>query len=137
MAGPYGRWVIPAAAALLSSATVAGALGAHVLAGQWSAGRLSIYDTAVRYQFYHSLGLLGVGILLRAKSPDELATARRLALQKCAHAATVLFIGIVLFCGSLYALCLGAARWVGVATPFGGGLLIVGWLVFAYGAWNI
>jgi uncharacterized membrane protein YgdD (TMEM256/DUF423 family) len=128
--------VIPAAAALLASATITGALGAHLLVGHWSAGRLRIYDTAVRYQFYHSLGLLGVGVLLRGKLPEELTTARRLALQKCLNAARALFIGIVLFCGSLYALSLGAAPWVGVVTPFGGGLLIVGWLVFAYGAWN-
>ncbi|NUO74211.1 MAG: DUF423 domain-containing protein, partial [Frateuria sp.] len=36
--------------------------------------------------------------------------------------------GIVLFCGSLYALALGAPRWCGAITPLGGVAFIVGWL---------
>jgi uncharacterized membrane protein YgdD (TMEM256/DUF423 family) len=54
-------------------------------------------------------------------------------MQKCANAARMLLFGTVLFCGSLYALSFGAARWVGIATPVGGASLIVGWLVLAYG----
>ena len=50
---------------LLALATVAGALGAHALKSYWAAERLDVYDTAVRYQFYQSLGLLGIGLALR------------------------------------------------------------------------
>jgi uncharacterized membrane protein YgdD (TMEM256/DUF423 family) len=128
----YGRWVLPAAGVLLALATVAGALGAHAFAGQWSAGRLAVYDTAVRYQFYQSLGLLVMGVALRGLHPDDLTSARRLAVQRKVSAPQALFVGIVLFCGSLYALSLGAPRWVGILTPFGGGLLILGWVFFAY-----
>lgn len=134
--GFYGRWVLPAAGGLLALATIAGALGAHSLAGRWSAGKLGIYDTAVRYQFYQSLGLLAMGLVLRGLHPDELTSARRLRAQRLESAPRVLVVGIVAFCGSLYALSLGAPRWVGILTPFGGALLIVGWLLFAWYSWR-
>lgn len=133
----YGRWVLPTAGVLLALATIAGALGAHALAGRWSAARLNIYDTAVRYQFYQSLGLLVMGVLLRGLDPENLTSARRLAVQRFLSAPRALCVGIVLFCGSLYALSLGAPPWVGIATPCGGALLILGWLFFAYYIWRL
>jgi len=135
-AGFYGRWVLPVAGVSLALATVAGALGAHAFAGQWSASRLSVYDTAVRYQFYQSLGLLVMGVDLRRLHPDDPTSARRPAVQRRASAPLALLVGIVLFCGSLYALSLGAPRWVGILTPFGGGFLILGWALFAYDMWR-
>lgn len=138
MADPQGRWVLPAAGVLLALATVAGALGAHAFAGHWSADRLGIYYTAVRYQFYQSLGLLGMGLLRRGYHADGAASGRPLAMQSLIRAPWVLSIGILLFCGSLYALSFGAtARWIGIATPVGGAALILGWLEFAYAAWRV
>jgi uncharacterized membrane protein YgdD (TMEM256/DUF423 family) len=137
MADFQRRGVLPAAGVLLALATVAGALGAHAFAGHWSVDRLSVYDTAVHYQFYQSLGLLGIGVFLKGRQPDDPASAKRFAVQSLSRAPWVLFIGIILFCGSLYALSLGAtAGWIGVATPVGGAMLILGWLEFAYGAWR-
>jgi uncharacterized membrane protein YgdD (TMEM256/DUF423 family) len=137
MTGFYGRWVLPAAAVLLALATVAGALGAHLLAGRWSASRVDIYDTAVRYQFYQSLGLLAMGVLLRGAKPENLTSAKRLAMQTFMSAPRLLFAGIVLFCGSLYALSLGArSRWIELATPAGGAMLIGGWFIFALHVWR-
>ena len=135
--GFYGRWVLPTAGVLLALATVAGALGAHTLTGHLSAGRLAVYDTAVRYQFYQSLGLLMLGVLLRGLHPDDLTAPRRLAVQSFVSAPRALLAGIVLFCGSLYALSLGAPPWVGIVTPCGGALLILGWLFFAYYIWRL
>lgn len=137
MTGFYGRWVLPAAGMLLALATCAGALGAHAFAGNWSASRLNVYDTAVRYQFYQSLGLLVMGGLLQGFHPDDLTSPRRVLAQRLAAAPRVLFVGIIAFCGSLYALSLGAPHWVGILTPFGGALLIVGWLSFAYHFWRL
>ncbi|HEY6514593.1 MAG TPA: DUF423 domain-containing protein [Steroidobacteraceae bacterium] len=135
--GFYGRWVLPAAGVLLALATVAGALGAHLLAGRWSPDRLDIYDTAVRYQFYQSLGLLAMGVLLRAQHPDNLTAAKRLELQRFASAPRLLLSGIVFFCGSLYALSLGVrSHWVELATPAGGAMLILGWFLFAFHVWR-
>ena len=135
--GFYARWVLPTAGVLLALATMAGALGAHTLTGQLSASRLAVYDTAVRYQFYQSLGLLMLGVLIRGLHPDNLTAPRRLAVQSFVSAPRALLAGIVLFCGSLYALSLGAPSWVGIVTPCGGALLILGWLFFAYYIWRL
>lgn len=137
MTGLYARWVLPAAAVSLALATIAGALGAHTLAGQLSAGSLAVYDTAVRYQFYQSLGLLIMGVLLRGLDPETLTATKRMAVRSFVSAPQALFGGIVLFCGSLYALSLGAPSWVGIVTPVGGVLLIGGWLFFAYYIWRV
>lgn len=125
MTGLAARRVPGAAGVLLALATIAGALGAHALKSRWAAERLDVYDTAVRYQFYQSLGLLGIGLALRV---FDVAALRAAAL--------LIFVGIVFFCASLYALTLGAPRAIGVVTPIGGLALIAGWLVFAYGIWR-
>lgn len=125
MTGLAARRVLGTAAVLLALATIAGALGAHALKSHWPAERLDVYDTAVRYQFYHSLGLLGLGLALRTLDVGALRAA-----------ALLIIAGIVLFSGSLYALTLGAPRVIGVVTPVGGLALIAGWLAFAYGIWR-
>ena len=125
MTGLQGRWVLAAAGVLLALATVAGALGAHTLKSYWAAERLDVYDTAVRYQFYQSLGLLGIGLALRTFDVSALRVA-----------ALLIVLGVILFSGSLYALTLGAPRVIGAVTPVGGLALIAGWIVFAYGIWR-
>jgi uncharacterized membrane protein YgdD (TMEM256/DUF423 family) len=135
--GFYARWALPTAGILLALATIAGALGAHTLPAHLSPSRLAVYDTAVRYQFYQSLGLLMLGVLMRGLHPDDLTAPRRLAAQSLVSAPRALLAGIVLFCGSLYALSLGAPPWVGIVTPCGGALLILGWLFFAYYIWRL
>ncbi|HEV7137069.1 MAG TPA: DUF423 domain-containing protein [Steroidobacteraceae bacterium] len=119
------RRVLAAAGVLLALATLAGALGAHTLKSHWPAQRLDVYDTAVRYQFYHSLGLLGMGLAMKAIDGEALRAA-----------ALLIVVGIILFCGSLYALTLGAPRMIGAVTPVGGLALIAGWVVFACGIWR-
>jgi uncharacterized membrane protein YgdD (TMEM256/DUF423 family) len=133
--GSYGRWVLPAGSVLLALATVAGALGAHALAGRWSVRQQNIYDIAVRFQFYQSLGLLVMGALLGGAA-DHAMPVRRPTFYRVVTAPRTLLVGIALFCGSLYALSVGAPSWVGILTPFGGGLLILGWLLFAYDMWR-
>ncbi len=109
---------------LLALATVFGAFGAHALKAQLSPDRLQIYETAVRYHFFHALGLLGIGLALRFIDAAALRWA-----------AVLVLIGIVLFSGSLYALTFGAPRPFGIVTPFGGLALIAGWICFAAGVW--
>ena len=125
MTGFHGRWALAAGGILLALATVAGALGAHTLKTHWGPQRLDVYDTAVRYQFYHSLGLLGIGLTLRWLDAAPVRAA-----------AVLLAIGVVLFSGSLFALTLGAPRMIGVVTPIGGLALIAGWVMFSYGVWR-
>lgn len=112
------------AGVLLALATVFGAFGAHALKAHLAADRLQVYETAVRYHFYHALGLLGIGLALRATDAALLRWAALLVL-----------VGVVVFSGSLYALTFGAPRMVGAITPLGGLALIAGWLVFAVAVW--
>jgi uncharacterized membrane protein YgdD (TMEM256/DUF423 family) len=110
---------------LLALATVFGAFGAHALKAQLSPDRLQVYETAVRYHFFHALGLIGIGLALRFMDVPSVRWA-----------AVLVIVGIVLFSGSLYALTFGAPRPFGVVTPLGGVALIAGWICFAVGAWR-
>jgi uncharacterized membrane protein YgdD (TMEM256/DUF423 family) len=110
---------------LLALATVFGAFGAHALKTQLSPDRLQVYETAVRYHFFHALGLLGIGLALRFMDVPSIRWA-----------AVLVVVGIVLFSGSLYALTFGIPRSFGAVTPLGGVALIAGWICFAIGAWR-
>ena len=108
-------------AALLGALTVAiGAFGAHGLRRVLEAnGHAATFETAVRYQFYHLLALLAVGVL---------ATARPELQGPLGTTAWLWLGGIVVFSGSLYVLCLSGVTWLGAITPIGGVLLIAGWV---------
>ena len=98
-------------------AVALGAFGSHGLRSkQVSQRELEIWDTAVRYQFYHALAILltvsrGAG---NVRLPSALFTA-----------------GTIIFSGSLYALVLTGEKRLGAITPIGGTLLIGGWLALA------
>lgn len=105
------------ASALGFLAVALGAFGAHALKEMLSAsGRLETYELAVRYHFYHALALLAAGILMGRNSDSSLGLS-----------ATFLLIGIVLFSGSLYALCLLNISRIAIITPIGGVFLLAGW----------
>ncbi len=109
------RWA--ATGAVLAGLGVAlGAFGAHALEPVLSEARLATFETAVRYQAHHALGLLLVSMLpprVRAAAPWLLA-------------------GTVLFSGSLYLLVALDAPVFGAVAPVGGALLITGWAVAAW-----
>ena len=100
-----------------------GAFGAHGLESLLiQNGRLDTFETAVSYHFYHTLGLLGLGILALIQ-PEW----KGLSL-----AAWGMFLGILIFSGSLYILSLTGITWLGAITPIGGVGFILGWLALAY-----
>lgn len=119
------RIALVAASLLGVTAVAVGAFGAHALHDVLDERALSTWHTAVEYQFWHALALLAVGLLAR-ECPS-------VALRCSAFAFVV---GSVLFCASLYALALGAPRWIGAITPLGGIAFIVGWLALALHAWR-
>ena len=80
-----------------------GAFGAHSLKQKISDEMMAVYQTGVQYHFYHTLALLGVGILLH-QFPQSLA----LKLS-----AWGMLIGMLVFSGSLYLLALSGTRWLG------------------------
>jgi uncharacterized membrane protein YgdD (TMEM256/DUF423 family) len=104
-----------ALSALISVA--AGAFGAHALRARLSPEYLSVFETAARYQMYHALGLLAVAWVV-GRWPGVLPQ----------WAGWLFVAGTVLFCGSLYALALTGARWLGAITPLGGIAFLGGWL---------
>lgn len=120
---------VKTAAVLGAISVAAGAFAAHALKGIFEPELMQLFDTAVRYQFYHVFALLATAILYTQ-------FAGRLL-----HWAGYSFIaGTVLFSGSLYALCavkyfhLDGFLWVGAITPLGGVCFVAGWLLQAAGA---
>ncbi len=111
-------------AALTGALSVAlGAFAAHGLKDLLAAENLQVFETAVRYQFYHVFALLAAGILYR-DFPGRMMKS-----------AGLFFIaGMVLFSGSLYLLCYVKQQglplnWIGAITPFGGASFIAGWIL--------
>jgi uncharacterized membrane protein YgdD (TMEM256/DUF423 family) len=114
-------------AALLGALSVIlGAFAAHALKKFYSPDNLQVFETAVRYQFYHASAVLAVGILYKEFPGKLLAWAGKLFIA-----------GITLFSGSLYVLCYikysqMPFNWVGAITPFGGAAFIAGWLTMFF-----
>lgn len=96
-----------------------GAFGSHTLKAYLSKRSLEIFETGTRYQMYHALALLLVAILL---TQIELPNPPTLVASGIAF-----IVGIVLFSGSLYALSLTGIQALGILTPIGGIVFIVGW----------
>ena len=105
-------------------AVALGAFGAHGLQARLDgvadgAKRLAWWQTAAQYQLLHALALAVVALVI-ARAPQ-------------ARFAGVAFtFGTLLFSGSLYAMALGAPRWLGAVTPFGGLGFLAGWAVVAW-----
>ena len=98
-----------------------GAFGAHGLKNRLSIEDLAIFETAVRYQMYHALGILLMGLASFYLTEKLVSTP-----------AYFLILGIIVFSGSLFLLVFTNLRWFGAITPIGGLCLIIGWLLFAY-----
>ena len=109
-------------AALSGFLTVAlGAFGAHALKSMLSEDMRAVWNTAVTYQMSHTLALLIFWGLSQATALSRLWLTR---------ASWSLVVGMCLYSGSLYLLCLTGQRWLGAITPLGGTALLLGWLAF-------
>lgn len=107
-------------------AVIIGAFAAHGLKQILASEAIDVVKTGVQYQMYHALALLLVALWLSHK-PD----ARGLKAGGLAF-----ILGSLLFSGSLYALALGAPRWLGPVTPLGGLCFLIGWLLLLIVAWR-
>jgi uncharacterized membrane protein YgdD (TMEM256/DUF423 family) len=114
-----------AGALLAMLAVAAGAFGAHALAVRLPPDRLAIFETGVRYQMYHALGLLAFAW-----------AAARWPGAGFGVPAGLMIAGVLIFSGTLYAMALGAPRWLGAVTPIGGLCMIVAWLIAAWSVWR-
>ncbi len=120
-----GNHWVALGAVLASAAVAAGAIGTHVLKEtlKLEAPALETFETAVRYQMYHALGIIFAGLLLQ-RQPQRLLTV----------ASVAFVVGIVLFSGGIYAWLATAQRPFIMVVPVGGTAWILGWLVMAAGA---
>lgn len=104
-------------------AVILGAFGAHALKEVVPPEKLMIFETGVKYQFYHSFALLVCGIIYPS-----------FPLKNVKLASTFFITGIALFSGSLYAMTFLGIKGMsigpaGVLTPIGGLFFIAGWLL--------
>lgn len=99
-------------------AVALGAFGAHGLKSIISPQALQTWGTGFEYHFFHALGLLAIGIIVRDYPGTVLSGWLMLA-------------GIILFSGSLYALSLSSIKPLGMITPFGGLCFLAAWLWLA------
>jgi uncharacterized membrane protein YgdD (TMEM256/DUF423 family) len=120
---------IAAITGLLS--VVLGAFAAHALKESIPGDALNIFETGVRYQFYHVFALLAAGILYK-EFPNRFIR----------WSGILFFSGMLIFCGSLYILTyikgagLANFNWIGAITPLGGICFIAGWLFLFLGCYK-
>ena len=110
-------------------AIILGAFGAHALKKQLSVEQLGTFETGVKYQMYHALFLLFLGLntLLDEK-------AKKTVLQ-------LVIFGVIFFSGSIYLLSTKAIsgidfKFIGIVTPIGGALLILAWSILFWNIWK-
>lgn len=103
---------------LLALAVALGAFGAHALTDVLTPERLETWETAV---FYHTWNALGVILVALISKLFEIRLKR---------VADLILLGIFIFSGSLYTLCLTSIGWFGAITPIGGLFLIIAWIDF-------
>lgn len=121
------RKITSVAALMGMIAIILGAFGAHALKKQLTVEQLSSFETGVKYQMYHALFLLFLGLNTLL---DEKAKKRVFQL--------VIF-GVIFFSGSIYLLTTKEItgvdfKFIGIVTPIGGALLILAWGILF---WNV
>jgi uncharacterized membrane protein YgdD (TMEM256/DUF423 family) len=119
------RKIISTGAVLGMIAIILGAFGAHALKKVLSIEELSTFETGVRYQMYHALFLIFIGII------NELSQKTKKIIYN------LVVFGVLLFSGSIYLLATNTLtsfdfKVIGFITPIGGLLLILAWGVLLF-----
>ncbi|MFM7395851.1 MAG: DUF423 domain-containing protein [Gammaproteobacteria bacterium] len=108
------------AGVLIATATALGAFGTHALRPVLPPARFDSFEIGVTYQFIHAL--------VQRSVPDSAGLRWSVKL---------IYVGLLLFSGSIYALTFGAPRFLGMVAPIGGTSLMVAWMVFAVTCWKL
>jgi len=123
------RKITSVAALMGITSIILGAFGAHALKKQLSVEQLVSFETGVKYQMYHALFLLflGMNTFLNEK-------VKKTVFQ-------LVIIGVFFFSGSIYLLTTKAIpgvdfKFIGILTPIGGVLLIMAWSVLFWNVWR-
>lgn len=117
--------IVIAGIILIIIAIVLGAFGGHALKEMLSETKLKSFHTGLRYQIYHGLAFLILGL-----SSDRF-------LFSLKSATSLLLVGVIMFSVSIYLLSIQELlavelKFLGPVTPLGGSLMIVGWIVFLF-----
>lgn len=108
---------------LIFLGVILGAFGAHGLEGKISTDKIASYETGVRYQIYHGFSFLFLGLISSYLNSSLLWVSR------------LMFIGVLLFSGSIYILAtqsmiqIDVSKILGPVTPIGGLFLILSWVI--------
>lgn len=121
-----GRMWLVSGAVLGFLSVAGGAFGAHALKERLGPEMLANFETGARYQMYHALALLGVGLV------SMILGSRAGGLMRAS--GWCFLLGTVIFSGSLYGLSLSGIKKFGMITPIGGLGLLAGWLLLAIGS---
>ena len=123
------RKITSVAALMGMTAIILGAFGAHALKKQLSIEQLGSFEIGVKYQIYHALFLLflGMNTFLNEKVKKTLFQ--------------LVIFGVFFFSGSIYLLTTKAItgvdfKFIGIVTPIGGVLLIMAWSVLFWNVWR-
>ena len=123
------RKITSIAALMGMTAIILGAFGAHALKKYLSVEQLNAFETGVKYQMYHTLFLLflGMNTLLDEK-------VKKTVVQ-------LVVFGVIFFSGSIYVLTTKAItgvgfKFIGILTPIGGALLIMAWSILFWNIWK-
>ncbi|MFC9707583.1 DUF423 domain-containing protein [Paenibacillus sp. NPDC056933] len=119
------KWMMFGAVLTMLSVAI-GAFGAHMLKDKIGADAIAVYETGVQYHMIHAIALLIIGLTAGQLGPSA----------KLKWAARLLFVGIIIFSGSLYVLSISGIKMLGAITPIGGVAFIVGWLLLAMDVWQ-
>ena len=98
---------------------IMGAFGAHALNELLDDYGKSIYNKAVLYHMFHSIAILILGLINKIQPEIQLSMA-----------GWSFVFGIILFSGSLYIIAITGIKSLGIITPIGGILFIIGWVFF-------
>jgi uncharacterized membrane protein YgdD (TMEM256/DUF423 family) len=94
-----------------------GAFGAHGLKTMITPEMLAVYKTGAEYQMWHAFGLIAIALM-------QQHDAQSLLLK---WAGALMFLGVILFSGSLYALAILNLPILGAITPIGGVCFLIAW----------
>lgn len=106
-------------------AVALGAFGAHGLEGKIPDKYLETWNTAVQYQMFHAAGLLVIGLL-----------AGKISSPLINWSGWLMFIGIIIFSGSLFVLSVTQIKVLGAITPIGGVSFLAAWVLMIIAAYK-
>lgn len=119
---PINNLFLATASILAGLAVIGGAFASHSLKNIFSDYALSIWETGIKYQMYHSISLFLIAILMKLEKMPSMWLNT---------AGFSFILGIILFSGSLYTLSFTNIKWLGAITPLGGVAFIFGWVCLA------